>query len=187
MTDSELWARVEIIRSSRKTVGIQIKDGGRIVVRSPLHLSRRKLYDIIISDKERIENMLSRAENLTGSVTPLTESEMRALKFEAKKYLTERAEHYASVIGVKYGKISFRWQKTRWGSCSSKGNLNFNCLLMLAPREVADSVVVHELCHIKQANHSKKFYAEVYRAFPNYSECHKWLVKNGALLMARIK
>ena len=87
----------------------------------------------------------------------LTREKVIALAEEALKVIPERVEYFAKVIGVTYGKITVRNQKTRWGSCSSKGNLNFNCLLMLAPPEVLDYVVVHELCHRKQMNHSKAF------------------------------
>ncbi|MBQ1233170.1 MAG: M48 family metallopeptidase, partial [Clostridia bacterium] len=79
-----------------------------------------------------------------------------------------------------------RTQKTRWGSCSSKGNLNFNCLLLLAPPEVLDCIVVHELCHRKQMNHSSAFYAEVLRVMPDYHTRHAWLKKNGTALMGRV-
>ena len=82
--------------------------------------------------------------------------------------------------------MTIRNQKTRWGSCSSNGRLNFNCLLMLAPREVLDSVVVHELCHLKEMNHSDRFYAEVYRVFPEYDRCSRWLKTDGTVLLARM-
>ena len=80
---------------------------------------------------------------------------MKALADQAVKTIPERVRYYAPLIGVTYGKITIRNQRTRWGSCSSKGNLNFNCLLMLAPPEALDSVVVYELCHRKEMNHSK--------------------------------
>ncbi len=89
-------------------------------------------------------------------------------------------------IGVTYNKITIRCQHTHWGSCSSKGNLNFNCLLILLPDEIIDSVIVHELCHIKQMNHSAKFYAEVEKVFPSYKQCHTWLNQNGSKYMSRI-
>lgn len=116
----------------------------------------------------------------------LTDAELDKLKKEAKKIFPERVAFYAGQVGVEYGRISIRAQRTRWGSCSGKGNLNFNCLLLLAPAEVLDSVVVHELCHLKQMNHSKKFYEEIYRVMPEYDTYHNWLKENGAGLMARL-
>ena len=82
--------------------------------------------------------------------------------------------------------LTIRNQRTRWGSCSGKKNLNFNCLLMLAPPEVLDSVVVHELCHILEMNHSKRFYAHVLRVYPDYYRDHKWLKEHGTELMRRM-
>lgn len=98
-------------------------------------------------------------------------------------FTLNRVEYFAKVIGVTYGKITIRNQKTRWGSCSSKGNLNFNCLLMLAPSEVLDYVVVHELCHRKQMNHSKAFWLEVEKVLPNYKEVRKWLKEEGSQMI----
>ena len=85
-------------------------------------------------------------------------------------------------MGVTYGRISIREQKTRWGSCSSKGNLNFNWRLIFAPPEVLDYVVVHELAHRKEMNHSKAFYAIVESIMPDYRKWKKWLKENGGTL-----
>ena len=93
---------------------------------------------------------------------------------------------YAEKIGVTYGRITIRNQKTRWGSCAANGNLNFNCLLMATPVEVIDSVVVHELCHRRHMNHSKEFYGEIYRVYPDYDKWNKWLKDNGGLLIKRM-
>jgi predicted metal-dependent hydrolase len=90
-------------------------------------------------------------------------------------------------VGVDYRRITIRSQKTRWGSCSSSGNLNFNCLLLLAPPEVLDYVVVHELCHRKEMNHSPRFWAEVGRVLPDYKKRNKWLKENGSRLMLLIR
>ena len=104
---------------------------------------------------------------------------------KAAAYLPERVKYYADIIGTDYGQITIRAQKTRWGSCSAKGNLNFNCLLMLTPPEVIDSVIVHELCHRLEMNHSKRFYAAVYKFYPDYDKCNAWLKSHGAELMRR--
>lgn len=93
----------------------------------------------------------------------------------AKRYIPERVAYWADIIGVTYGRISIRQQKTRWGSCSGEGNLNFNCLLMQMPKEIIDYVIVHELCHRKQMNHSKLFWAEVAKILPDYKERRKAL------------
>ena len=116
----------------------------------------------------------------------LRPEELAALAQEARRVIPERVAVYAPLVGVSYGRITIRSQRTRWGSCSAKGNLNFNCLLMLSPPEVLDSIVVHELCHRKEMNHSCRFYAEVLRVFPDYWKCHAWLRENGSSLMRRL-
>jgi predicted metal-dependent hydrolase len=105
---------------------------------------------------------------------------------QARSVFPERTAHYASLLGVTFGRITLRMQRTRWGSCSAKGNLSFNCLLLLAPPEVLDSVVVHELCHRKHMDHSPAFYAEILRVFPDYDRRDRWLKENGPLLLARL-
>ena len=100
--------------------------------------------------------------------------------------IPDRVRHYADLIGVSYGRITIRNQKSKWGSCSAKGNLNFNCLLMLCPSEVLDYVVIHELCHRKEMNHSPKFWAEVEKYVPDHKTQRKWLKDEGSKLIARI-
>ena len=116
----------------------------------------------------------------------LTQQELDALKREAKLLIPERVRYFAAKLGITYGRIAIRAQRSRWGSCSSKGNLNFNCLLMLTPREVIDSVIVHELCHRKELNHSKAFWALVYEAMPDYKTWDKWLRDHGRELISAL-
>ena len=82
-------------------------------------------------------------------------------------------------MGVSYGSITVREQKTRWGSCSAKGNLNFNWKLVLMPEEILDYVVVHELAHRLQMNHSTEFWDEVEKILPDYRKRRQWLKENG--------
>ena len=108
-----------------------------------------------------------------------------SLAKKAAQWIPERVARYAGQMGVSYGRITIRCQRSRWGSCSSKGNLNFNYLLLLAPPEVLDYVVVHELCHRKEMNHSPGFWAEVERVMPDYRIQKQWLKDNGTQLMGR--
>ena len=85
-------------------------------------------------------------------------------------------------MGVKFNRITLREQKTRWGSCSGKGNLSFNLKLIMAPRYVLDYVVVHELCHLIHMNHSKSFWNEVESFMPNYKMAEVWLKLNSRKL-----
>ena len=121
-----------------------------------------------------------------SSIRKLTQDEIAYLVDDAKRLIPLRVDHYAKQMGVSYGRITIRSQHTRWGSCSSKNNLNFNCLLMLAPDDVLDYVVVHELCHLKEMNHSSRFWAEVQRVLPDYEMSYSWLRKHGAELRAQM-
>ncbi|MBR5738560.1 MAG: M48 family metallopeptidase, partial [Lachnospiraceae bacterium] len=112
--------------------------------------------------------------------------ELEAIRKRAKQLIPDRAALYADRIGVTYRSITCRFQHSRWGSCSANGNLSLNCLLILAPAEVLDSVIVHELCHRKEMNHSPRFYAEVVRVFPEYRKWNKWLKEHGRTLLNRL-
>ena len=94
---------------------------------------------------------------------------------QAHNLIPARVAYYAPIVGVSYNRIAIRDTKTRWGSCSKDGNLNFNFRLVKMPVEILDYVVVHELCHRIHMNHSKEFWAEVERVIPDYKERRKYL------------
>lgn len=127
----------------------------------------------------------NREEEKAESLGLLSADEIKQIKKQARKIIPQRVEYWAKKIGVTYGRIAIRLQSSRWGSCAQNGNLNFNCLLVIMPPEIMDSVVVHELCHRKHMNHSKEFYAEIDRVFPDYKRCNKWLKDNGGVYMKR--
>ena len=176
--------KITIIRTDRKTLSIQLK-ADEIIARAPLRMKDKDIYAFIESKKGWIEKHLADISERERA-EPFTEAEIKALAEKARVIIPERVKHYADKIGVSYGRITIRNQKTRWGSCSSKGNLNFNCILVLFPLEIIDSVVVHELCHRKHMNHSPEFYAEIDRVFPDYRRCYKWLKDKGGEYMARL-
>lgn len=173
----------KLIKSQRKTLAIQIKNC-EVIVRAPLYTPQYKIDEFFFSHLKWIEKHMPKQEN---DIVPITREELKILAQKALAYIPERVAYYASMLGVDYSKITIRNQHTRWGSCSSKGNLNFNCLLMLAPPEVLDSVIVHEICHRKEMNHSKRFYSLVNSIYPEYSKWHGWLKINGSVLMRRME
>ncbi len=101
---------------------------------------------------------------------------------QARQYIRERAASLAGAYGFQYGRITIRGQRTRWGSCSSKGNLNFNWRLMMAPPAAIDYVIIHELCHLREPNHSPAFWALVAKYCPDYEHWKRWLKDNNAQL-----
>ena len=115
-----------------------------------------------------------------------TAAEIRDMAEETKRFLPALIREYAARLGVCPGGITVRNQKTRWGSCSSQGGLNFNCLLALAPDHVRRYVVIHELCHLKEMNHSPAFWRLVASQMPEYETAKKWLKTEGQLLIERL-
>lgn len=184
---------IRIIKTKRKTVSLTIEDDGNVTVRAPLYMSRPEIERLLKDKSGWIEKHLCRIKERqqlmsseeTGGT--LCAQELKELADRAASYIPERVKFYADIAGVAYGRITIRNQRTRWGSCSGKGNLNFNCLLMLMPPEIIDYVVVHELCHRKEMNHSKAFWTEVEKVLPDYEKRRKWLKDNGNDIMRRMK
>lgn len=178
----------QIKRSSRKTIAIELTPEG-ILVRAPHRATKREIEDVLNKHRRWIETHRRKIDaelDAARQEGALTREDLRSLAKQAKAFIPERVDHFAPLIGVHPGRITIRSQKTRWGSCSAKGNLNFNCLLMLTPPEVIDSVVVHELCHLKHMNHSKAFYDEVLRVYPEYHKWHRWLKEHGGTILKRM-
>ena len=104
------------------------------------------------------------------------------LKAQARSDLEQAVQRHAATLGAVPGRIYIRDQKSRWGSCSSRGNLNFNWRLVLAPQSVLDYVAVHEVAHLIEMNHSEKFWRLVLKAMPSMEQPRSWLKQNGARL-----
>ncbi len=214
----------EIIRSKRKTVSIQIKDDGRLIVRAPLRLSKKNILSIVKKHQNWIDTkqqeIIQRNKTLKkfsegeeflylGKYYPLkiVNNNENLLTFEdnfylsdyclsnakevftnwykqnAEKIIKHRVEYYADIYNLKYTKIKISNAKTRWGSCSYNGNININWRLIMAPVEVLDYVIVHELVHLKIDNHSKNFWQNVEMIYPDYKKAKKWLKDNAHLLL----
>lgn len=111
----------------------------------------------------------------TRKTSAKSKAEFSQYKEKARKLVEEKIAKWNAVYNFKYNRISIKNQRTRWGSCSKKGNLNFNYKLALIPTHLAEYIVVHELCHLKEFNHSKNFWDLVTKAVPDYRECRKEL------------
>jgi len=215
----------KLIRSHRKTIGLQITNDARLIVRAPYFASegliRRlirqkeswikakqdyfkqrqskglvrkfqpgeeflflgKVYPLVISDD------LPKAVVFDGSlkIAQVALSNVKKhlenwYKSQALDYITPRVEDYAREAGLKHHAIKVNEARTRWGSCGHKNTLNFTWRLIMAPPRVVDYVIVHELMHLKEKNHSHKFWAEVAQIIPDYRQDERWLKQNGHLL-----
>lgn len=177
-----------VIRSKRKTIAIEIGKKG-VIVRAPNRMPDAAIAQFLKQKQDWIRKTLKKWEEKTANeqtAPPLTEEQIQELAKQALKVIPEKVRYYAKLLNVDYARITIRCQRTRWGSCSGVGNLNFNCLLMLMPDGIIDSVVAHELCHRKHMNHSPAFYAELYKLIPDYDACRAWLKENGLQYLHRI-
>jgi hypothetical protein len=180
---------IEVIRSHRKTMCLEITSDLRVIVRAPINMPTYKIRAFINDKSDWINQKLLQMEKRQEQqydIPVMSDKELKQLHDKAVVVLKQKTEYYAGVIGVDYGKITIRHQKTRWGSCSASGNINYNCALMLAPDEIQDYVVVHELCHRLHMDHSHEFWAEVENVLPDYRRRRKWLKENGNGLMGAI-
>lgn len=189
LTEYLLYAKeqeipVVVVRSRRRTLGLEIKNG-IVKARIPFCLSDRDLTCFIEKHGEWILSKLEKAEQRKENAFPdivsfdmLSKQERAAIK----ESFLKKADGYAALMGLNYGRLTVRDQRTRWGSCSSKGNLNFNYRLYFLPERLMDYVIVHELVHRIHMNHSKAFWNEVERYYPGYKSCRKELKELAAVL-----
>ena len=178
-----------LIRARRKTLSIRITQEGNLEIRAPLGMPKGEIEAFLKEKAQWIETHRAKvlAEYAQGQEAPLGEEEILTLAEQMRQRLPEKLNRHAASMGVTFDRVTIRCQQTRWGSCSSRGNLNFNCLLMLAPEEVLDYVVVHELAHRKQMNHSALFWQEVARECPDYKKSLRWLKDRGGALLSRAR
>ena len=215
----------QLIRSHRKTIGLQITNDARLIVRAPhftpedlIHkLIHRKVSWIkakqdyfkqrqneilvrkfipgeeflflgqsyplvVIEDLPKavvLDNSLMISQTVLGNARNHIENWYKA---RALEHITQRVGYYAKITGLKYRSIRINNATTRWGSCGHKDTLNFPWRLMMAPVRVVDYVIIHELMHLKQKNHSHKFWAEVVLMMPDYKQDERWLKRNSHLL-----
>lgn len=167
----------ELIRTKRRTVGIYITKNGTVVVRAPAGLRLGLIDKFVEEKKDWINTHLRRYEKEHADCQQITlnKEQVAQAKVNAKTYFQKRCAYFAPLLGVTYEKVKVNGAKTRWGSCNAQGDINFTYRLFFLPQELSDYVVVHELAHRKQMNHSKAFWNIVEKAMPDY----KW--RNKAL------
>jgi len=180
--------KYSIVRSKRRTVSIMIRETGEVEIRAPYSTSNRTISEFVESKRDWIEKNVNKMKQKAidrEKIPAFSDEERRQLIDKAMKLIPARVSFFAPLVGVSYGNITIRNQKTIWGSCSGKGNLNFNYMLAALPEEILDYVVVHELCHRLEMNHSSKFWTEVERVLPDYKKMRKWLKDNGNVFLQR--
>lgn len=158
-----------------RTMRLAVHPDGAVIVTAPKLYGIDAIERFVLKHSEWIRKHVERTRGRT--VIRIKKSDIAALKAQALAFATERSAHYGRIYGLSYKKISIRAQKTRWGSCSKAGNLNFNYKIALLPRAYADYIVVHEICHLGAFDHSKKFWDLVAREVPDHKAIRK-AIKN---------
>lgn len=167
----------QLIRSKRKTLALYVRRDGRIEVRAPLRTSKTYIDDFVLKKQDWIESTRSKlsARQTVKKTVRLTAKEELRYKEQAKEYLQQKSLYYSYRMGLNPGAVKINSAKTRWGSCNRKGDINFTYRLLFAPEELIDYVVVHELAHLKEMNHSPKFWSVVEQTLPDYKARRKRL------------
>lgn len=166
----------KIVYSDRRTISLCVK-GSEVTVRAPRSTSEKRIEEIVIKHKAWIEKQIEKQKISRVKDVPLTDEQIKILKKNAKQILKHKTEHFAKTMGISYGRITITSAKTRFGSCSSKGDISYSYRLMLYPEEAVDYVVVHELAHRKEMNHSRAFYKIIESVFPDYKTRRAMLKK----------
>lgn len=167
-----------VTKPKNKTLKIIIKRDAKCIVISGNKVSKEKIEKIIDLKKEWIiEKILEYKNNPRILLGNTTKGELDRNKKVVLKTITNRLKHYNKIYNYSWSKVSIRDQSTRWGSCSSNKNLNFNYKIIHLPEHLIDYIVVHEMCHLKEMNHSKSFWSLVEIALPQYKILRKELSK----------
>ncbi len=179
-----------IKRSRRRTISVEISEEADVIVRAPKWVPLYEIERFVEANREWIKKHKAKIEkrnNASQEKMMITQNELAALADLAEAYIPDRVSYFAERLGVTYGKVTVRNQKTLWASCSAKGNLSFNCLLMKVPSDIRDYVIVHELCHRFEMNHSKAFWARVEKELPDYRQSRKWLKNEGSVYIDAVR
>lgn len=176
-TEKELPFSPAVIRSDRKTLGLQVDKEGNLIVRAPKRVGAREIEAAILKHAAWIEKAQKAQRERAAAHPAPTEEETVRLKAAAKEILPQKVRYYAALMGVQPARVTVTAAKTRYGSCTAKNALSFSCYLMRCPEPAVDYVVVHELAHIRHHDHSPAFWAEVEKWMPDYKERRAMLRK----------
>ena len=164
----------KVVYSRRKTVSISIQNCVP-VIKAPIGTDDNTLKKIVIKHSAWIDKHIKLQEKKLSMFKELTDEDVKSLKKAAKKYFTEKTEYYAKIMGIDYSRITITSAQKRFGSCSSTGNISFSYRLMMYPEEAREYVIVHELAHRREMNHSKRFYDIIAKIMPDYKNRRRLL------------
>lgn len=168
--DQEIgYSLLRLKRSSR--LRVTIRPGGICSVSAPWRMSDNQIESFLLEKGVWLVQKIEHMRLLAPAMSKTEEKKEYALyKEKARQIATDKVTRYAALYNLPWKKIAIRNQKTRWGSCSRRGNLNFSYKLALLPEDLADYLIVHEVCHLKEFNHSDRFWNLVALTIPDYKE-----------------
>ena len=178
----------KIVYSNRKTLAIEVSKNLEIIVRAPFYVNEKIIKEFVASHEKWIEKALNKAQQRINSAVrlQLCENQKKELKEKAQEIIFSKVEYYSKLMGLKPTSVKITSAKTRFGSCSAKNSLCFSYMLVFYPDAAVDYVVVHELCHLLEMNHSSRFWALVEKTIPDYKESRRWLRTQGKDLITRL-
>jgi predicted metal-dependent hydrolase len=171
-----------LIRSRRRSISITVTREGRVVVRAPHHADSALIDAFVERKRVWVEKHCARMHERKAARPQYTPDEIAILKSKAAQLIPVRVEHFARLHGLTYRRIRISDARTRWGSCSPRKTLSFSWRLAMAPDEVVDYVVAHELAHTVELNHSDRFWRFLKTMIPEHGEHRNWLRHNGVIL-----
>lgn len=174
----------KIIRSQRRTIALQIGRDALLIVRAPLKASDQAIAEFVNQKRQWIikNQTMIRERNLLKPKWEISDKVRRHLKKKAKALFVERTKYHALRLGIEYETVKITSGMGNWGSCRGPGRLIFNWRLIMAPQQIIDYVIIHELIHVIHRNHSQRYWNKVAEVYPDYLFCKKWLKQNGHLL-----
>jgi hypothetical protein len=173
-----------LVRSKRRSIALHITDDAVLCVRAPHKVSREIIDDFINKKIKWVKKHLNMARaHMEAACAARQEAQpIDHYKKQAKQFIPARVGELSSLTGLSYKGIKITSARKRFGSCSLTNKLTFSWRLLLAPEEVLDYVIIHELAHTAEKNHSKRFWSKVRELMPDYRSAHTWLKQNGASL-----
>lgn len=178
LLSENISVKIKKHRASRN-LKISISQDGKVRLTIPYYFPYYLGEKYLKEKKTWIIETLSKVTENNQEKVIINEQQEKTLRIKARADILKLVNHYCLIYNLTYHKIFIKGQRSLWGSCSQKKNLNFNWRLMLAPERILHYVVVHEVCHLREMNHSKNFWQLVALTIPEYQECRRWLLKNG--------
>jgi predicted metal-dependent hydrolase len=161
-----------------KRMTLSVKAGARVVVTAPFRIPKRDIDAFVFAQKQWIERVVVSQKKKEKQWKPndeVSQENYYACKARSLKFVRERLTHFALLYNVSYSRVSVKQMSSRWGSCSEQGNMSFHWRLLFLPTELADYVVVHEICHLIELNHSDRFWRLVQQTIPDWRKRRKAL------------